>query len=116
MSHTSTMKLQLDDISALAKACAALGLSMVENQKIKFYSGSATGTSIQLPGWKYPIVITPEGKIQYDNYNGNWGKIDELNKLLQKYNYEVVTDALSLEDFIYDETEEDGEIIIRTIN
>jgi len=110
------MKLSLDDISALAKACAELNLTMVENDNVRLYSGMVKGTSIKLPGWDYPVVITPDGKIKYDNYNGNWGNIDELNKLIQKYNYEVVVDALENEDYIYEEVEEDDEIIIRTLN
>jgi hypothetical protein len=51
---------------------------------------SATGLLVQLPGWRYPVVVdTASGTIQYDNYNEHWGKQVELNRLLQAYACEV---------------------------
>ena len=115
MSHMSTMKLKVTDMSALMKACSSLGLTIKENERVNFYSDNATGTSIQLPGWDYPIVIKPDGSIKYDNYNERWGDIDKLNELVQQYNYEVVVDQLALEDYVFDEVQEGDEIVIRTI-
>ena len=52
----------------------------------KLFSGHATGLLVQLPDWRYPVVIdTAAGTIQYDNYNEHWGKQAELNRLLQAY-------------------------------
>jgi len=41
------------------------------------------------PGWQYPIVCqTDTGFVKFDNYNGHWGKQEELNKFLQVYTIE----------------------------
>jgi len=41
---------------------------------------------VQLPGWNYPVVCeTQSGAVKYDNYNGAWGRQEELNKFLQAY-------------------------------
>ena len=41
---------------------------------------------VQLPGWNYAVVCNLEsGQVSYDNYNGAWGRQEELNRFLQAY-------------------------------
>jgi hypothetical protein len=41
---------------------------------------------VQLPDWRYPVVCQLEtGQLQYDNYNGRWGKQQHLDSFLQIY-------------------------------
>ena len=57
----------------------------------KFYSSTEQADiAIQLPGWKYPVVIN-DGKASYDNYNGSWGKQSTFDKMKQNYSTQVAT-------------------------
>ncbi len=86
MSHIVTIKTQIRDASALAAACSRLGLAAPTQGKARLFSSEAQGQIVHLPGWTYPVVIdTAIGQIQFDNYNGAWGKQAELDKLLQAY-------------------------------
>jgi hypothetical protein len=87
MSHTMNIQLELHDRDALEAACQRLGLTMTEGRH-KLYSTTEEGIAISLPGWKYPVVIKEDGSVAYDNYNGNWGNIQELNKLKAFYGLE----------------------------
>ncbi len=53
---------------------------------VKLFTSTETGLTIELPDWRYPIVVdTAAGSVKYDNYGGRWGEQQELNKLLQAY-------------------------------
>lgn len=86
MSHTVEIKTEVRDADAVASACRRLGLPESRNGAASLFQGEATGLLVQLPGWNYPIVITPEtGKIQFDNYGGLWGDQAQLDRFLQAY-------------------------------
>jgi hypothetical protein len=52
----------------------------------QLFSGEAAGLVVRLPGWEYPAVIdTKTGQVQYDNFQGAWGRDEELHRLLQAY-------------------------------
>ena len=86
MSHIVTVRTQIRDPIALAAACVRLGLEKPSQGTARLFSAQASGLIVKLPGWHYPAVIdTQTGGIQYDNYNGEWGKQEELDKLLQGY-------------------------------
>jgi hypothetical protein len=86
MSHLVVVETKVHDAAALAAACRRLGLAEPVRGDVQFYSGEATGLSVRLPGWQYPIVIdTAAGSIKYDNYEGRWGDPAELGRLLQMY-------------------------------
>ena len=86
MSHLVTVKTEIRDPAALAAACRRLGLQEPTQGTAKLYSGKANGLLVQLPDWRYPVVInTAEGNVRYDNYSGAWGEQGELDRLLQAY-------------------------------
>lgn len=87
MSHTMNINIEIKDKAALLAACERLGLK-VEEGTFNLYSSTEEGIGVFLEGWKYPIVIKKDGSVSYDNYNGSWGKIDELNKLKAYYGLE----------------------------
>jgi len=87
MSHTMNVQLELRDQDALLEACKRLNLQ-VKQGRFKLYSSTEEGLGVFLPGWKYPVVIKQDGSVAYDNYDGNWGKVDELNKLKAYYGLE----------------------------
>ena len=86
MSHIVSIKTKLTDAAALAAACGRLGLPQPTSGTAKLFSGQAAGQIVKLPGWTFPVVIdTASGEVKFDNYNGQWGKQSELDKLLQGY-------------------------------
>ena len=87
MSHTMNIEIELHDRQALENACQRLSLTLTEG-RVKFYSTEEEGILVQLPNWKYPICIKKNGQVAYDNYNGQWGNLAELNKLRAYYGLE----------------------------
>lgn len=87
MSHTMNIRIELHDRAALEAACQRLGLQMVEGTH-KLYQTVEEGIAVFLPGWRYPVIVKNDGTIAYDNYNENWGKEKELNKLRAYYGVE----------------------------
>ena len=86
MSHIVTVKTQVRDPAALAAACNRLGLALPTQGTAELFSGQATGLLVNLPGWRFPVVVdTQAGQVHYDNFNGAWGSQTELDRLLQAY-------------------------------
>jgi hypothetical protein len=86
MSHIVSIKTRLTDAAALCAACRRLGLSEPVAGSARLFSAEATGLLVKLPGWQFPAVVdTASGEVKFDNYNGAWGKPEELDKLLQGY-------------------------------
>lgn len=91
MSHMVKVKTQMRNKAVQAAACKRLKLKAPVQGSHSFMDGkTAKGSVIQLSGWQYPIVIEESGECRFDNYNGRWGKIEELNKLKQAYAVESV--------------------------
>ena len=86
MSHVVEIKTEVRDEQAVRAACVRLQLAPPEHKTITLFSATAAGLCLQLPGWQYPVVCNLQsGSVQYDNYNGAWGKQAELNRFLQGY-------------------------------
>jgi len=88
MSHTMNIQLEIRDKEALQTACERLGITILGGNLHSLYSSKESGIGFTLPGWKYPLVVKTDGTVAYDNYNGSWGNIDELNKLIAYYGLE----------------------------
>ena len=89
MSHVATVELEMRDIPALLGVCEKLGFKVELGRTVKFFDGTKVkGTAVQLPGWNYPVVVT-DTKVAFDNYQGAWGDLKDLNKLKQGYATEV---------------------------
>jgi hypothetical protein len=86
MSHIVQIQTELRDPAAISAACRRLNLAQPVQGTVRLFSSQATGLSVQLPGWNYPVVCdTSTGQAKYDNYGGRWGKQAELDKFLQAY-------------------------------
>lgn len=91
MSHTAKIEARLTDQEAIRTACQRCKIKPPETGSVRFYDGvERHGTLIRLAGWKYPVVIDQEGQVEFDNYGGHWGKIDQLNRFRQEYSAAVV--------------------------
>ena len=86
MSHVVTVKTQVRDPAALAAACRRLGLAEPVAGTANLYSGQATGLIVNLPGWRYPVVVDiASAEVRYDNFGGQWGSQQQLDRLVQAY-------------------------------
>lgn len=89
MSHIMKIAVQLLDKAALERACDTCKLQLKGAGTHTIYTNTVTGIAIELPGWLYPVVVQDDGTLQYDNFGGRWGKMRELDKLVQAYSVEV---------------------------
>ena len=113
MSHIVKSKIEVKNVGCLEKAIEKCGLQNLGNKTHELYGGQrATGIAISLPGWNYPVVINPEnGEVKYDNYNGSWGKQQELDKLMQRYSAEVTNEQALMAGFDVQEQQlENGDL------
>lgn len=86
MSHIVTIKTEVRDPAAIAAACRRLHLPEPVSGKTTLFSGDVSGIAVQLPDWTYPIVIdTAKAQVFYDNFEGRWGRQQELDRFLQSY-------------------------------
>ena len=89
MSHTAHIETKLMDAACIEKACERLGISCALNSSAKFYDGEIhNGTVVKINGWRYPIVISENGTVHMDNFNGSWGNITDFNTLKMYYGAE----------------------------
>ncbi len=89
MSHIVSIRTQVRDPIAVASACDRLSLPAPVQGTAKLFSSQASGLLVQLPRWRYPIVIdTTKGEIAFDNFNGRWGEQQHLDRFVQIYSVE----------------------------
>ncbi len=92
MSITLTATILINDFEVLKETVEELGYSMIEEPiEVALYKTVEYGYPVYLPSWKYPVVITEEGQIRYDNYNGMFGDQEYLDTLLQTYLEKKIT-------------------------
>ncbi len=86
MSHIVSIKTEVRDAEAIAAAARRLRLLAPVFGEAKLFSGSKTGWQVQLPDWRYPVVVDVNtGRVDYDNYGGHWGDQAQLDRFLQAY-------------------------------
>ncbi len=96
MSHIVTCKVALTKPALLKKAIAHCGLVDLGVKRHKVYSETVEGQGVSLPDWHHPVVIKADGTAVYDNFNGSWGKQVELDKLVQRYAIEALTEEAAI--------------------
>ena len=89
MSHTVTVKIEMKNREAISMAAKATEATILHHGSHHLYGNSVTGLGVKLKGWNYPVVIKDNGEISYDNYNGAWGNINELEKFKEMYTLSV---------------------------
>ena len=117
MSHLVTIETKVHDAAALTAACHRLGLAEPVHANVRLYSAEATGLTVTLPGWQYPVVVdVAEGSIKYDNYEGRWGDPAELGRLLQMYAVEKAKlEARIKGHCVTEQTRQDGSIVLQIV-
>ncbi len=94
MSHTTTIELEIKSLTALATACRETATPYEQNTSVRLYDGTVIEDcfSFTPQGWHYPVAAK-DGKLRYDNYEGKWGKDEELNRVRQRYAVNVQKEA-----------------------
>ena len=117
MSHIVTIATKVRDPAAITAACQRLGLAAPIQGTAELFSGEATGLLVQLPGWQYPVVIDPATvELRYDNYGGQWGAQEHLERFLQSYAVEKVKlEARQKNYTVTEQTLQDGSIQLRVV-
>ena len=92
MSHVVSIEVEIRDLEAIRQATRRLQLPEPTYGEVQLFSESKTGWAIQLRDWRYPVVANLEsGRLDYDNFEGRWGKQQELDQFLQRYAVERAT-------------------------
>ncbi len=112
MSHIVEIKTEIRDEAAVKAACARLQLAAPEHKTVRLFNATTTGLCVTLPQWQYPVVCDLQtGKVQYDNFQGNWGEQKHLNSFLQAYAVEKAKSEARKKGHACSETRlEDGSI------
>lgn len=86
MSHIVQIQTQIRDADSVRAACRRLGLAEPVQGTAQLFTSEATGLTVQLPGWKFPVVCQLDtGQLKFDDFQENWGKRKELDAFLQSY-------------------------------
>ena len=111
------MQTKVHDPLAIATACQRLNLAAPVQGTAKLFSGEATGLLVRFPGWEYPAVIdTLTGTIRYDNFEGNWGDLVQLDHFLQRYAVEKTKlEARKKGMQVSEQTLQDGSIKLQIV-
>ena len=89
MSHIVTVQARIKDTAALALACRRLGSEQPIQGRTRLFSQEVEGLLVRLPKWRYPVVVdVAQGDLHYDNFEGRWGDLVHLNRLMQMYSVE----------------------------
>lgn len=102
MSNRQEIQTEIRNMECLQRACVKRSIVETleiapQGQKVKArqYQGDVAGVAkVNLAGWQYPIVIQEDGTVVFDNHEGHWGNIKELNGLVAEYGEEVVMHQL----------------------
>jgi hypothetical protein len=116
MSHIASVKTKVKDLQALEAVCRELNIrAEVKTQQVSMYSGEIqAAATLRLPGWTYPVVIQADGSVKYDNYNGRWGKQDQLNRVLRRYSERITAQqARRMGLSVRRHEQPDGSVVLR---
>ncbi|HTA46392.1 MAG TPA: hypothetical protein VK789_28310 [Bryobacteraceae bacterium] len=88
VSHTVKVTVELRNREALTGAILNMkGEVLGEGQ---FYiGGMQNGFGFRLPNWQYPLCLLADNNLAFDDYNGRWGKVEDIKTLEGHYAVEV---------------------------
>ena len=104
MSHVAKLEVKFTNLEAIQRACERVGGRFLGKGIEKFYDETEVGGYlIHFPDWQYNLVITAEGNLIYDNYEGEWGNQAYLDKFKQLYAVETAKIAAEANQYYYQE-------------
>lgn len=115
MSHTVSVNLSVTNLEQLKAAAERVGAVYdgTVREVTLFDDHKATGVTVQLPGWRYPIVVQSDGSCHYDNYQEHWGSQALYDQLMQEYTCGVLTEQALLNGYTpVRQTADNGDIVL----
>jgi len=111
MSHIATVDIEFKNIQVLKNVCKKLNIKCEEVKNFSFYDGTKkSGLAVHLPNWRYPMILD-NGKVYFDNYHGNWGKMSEFDKVKDHYGLELSKQQAIIKGYTFHERKtQDGKI------
>lgn len=115
MSHVIKANLEIKDQDLFTQVAHDLGFQVGLITSVQMYNRQVTGMPVHLPGWTYPVIVTQEGHLLYDNYGGQWGDQIHLQELIQAYaQAQVEQEARQVGQYILSQEQEaDGTLVLR---
>lgn len=112
MSHIVQIKTEVKDEAAVRAACLRLKWEQPTFGNFQVFSVNRTGLGVKLPQWQYPVVIDLNtGAVDFDNYNGMWGKQETLDSFMQAYTIEKAKLEAAKNGYsVYEENLTDGSV------
>jgi hypothetical protein len=91
-SHTVKVRVEFANAAALAAAVAAVGGEYIGRGEFELFERERgggrqrfAGLGFRLPGWNYPLIAQAGGELAFDNFNGHWGDVADLDRLRAEY-------------------------------
>lgn len=112
ISHTTTVDIKFKNKEAVVKAATLLNATILGEGTHRLFSSNETGLALKLPSWHYPMVIHQDGTVAFDNYNGAWGNIKDLDRFKELYATEAVKAQCDVEGWYYEQNPQTLELTI----
>ncbi len=93
------------------RAAVRLGGRALGEGAHRLYSTTEHGYAVQLPGWRYPLVLRADGTLAMDHYGGQWGNPADLDRLTRAYAIEAAREAAAAQGWMQEERA-DGSLLI----
>jgi hypothetical protein len=110
MSHTTTQKAVCTNEIVLQQTCERLQAQYLGRGQHSLYSSKHQGLGVKLKGWNFPVIFTDQGECMFDNYNGAWGDIEDLNRFKQYYPVEAAKHAYAGQGTVVEEVLANGDV------
>ena len=87
MSHTNIMEWEIRDWGLLEQTCKDLGIEFLRDKRLSLYGSTRhkVEAQISLPGWKYNVGFTNDGKVLYDHYGSKSDTFKNFIDLKNEY-------------------------------
>jgi hypothetical protein len=110
MSHTISAQIELRNTAALDYAVKQMNGQILGQGTHRLFSTQETGFGFRLPNWRCPLVARSNGTLAYDDYNGAWGNVSDLDKLKAHYALAAARAAAEAQGWYCEESA--GQLII----
>ncbi len=110
-SHTAQIKVDFGDADTLRAAVESMRGEWLGQGSHKLFEGPVVGNGFRLPHWVYPLVVSDDGQLHYDDYRGQWGRVSDVEALKAAYSLAVAEQAARTQGWPTERTEA-GELVI----
>jgi len=94
---------ELRDRDSLARAVVALGGEVLGQGTHRLFAGPEEGFGFRLKDWHYPLVLKENGELAYDDYNGHWGNVADIDRLREGYAMQAARQAAEAQGWLCEE-------------